>query len=310
MFRPRHFITVVAVCMMAAGCTSRDDGESIWRYFSRRCGGGAFHARHTAEHRSGRGMRIRPVPLYIRRRRHPVGLRRSGEVDRLEPVEQLRYIYTPKPRMVIDSYGTFTVREISVEWLEGVTGSPTFWFHADTDAVPERTSCGASAQRTKEINDALKNPSFMLAAIPALCPLQSCDATNEEALLNDLTEGYWREEQDENKLLVRFSGSGKSFLHACPARTRPAGTMHTTIHPSNPIHNTPSTSGTGGSACFPDAWYDILVLNSTTLTLGTDDGETVKFHQGPGRIRYRHVPEEYLRQTPGNLSGKLTEPKK
>ena len=58
-----------------------------------------------------------------------------------EPVEQLRYIYTPKAaEMVIDSYGTFTVREISVErlWLEGVTGSLDLRFHADTDAVPER----------------------------------------------------------------------------------------------------------------------------------------------------------------------------
>ena len=33
-----------------------------------------------------------------------------------------------------------------------------------------------------------KNLILMLAAIPALCPLQSCDATKEEALLNDLTE--------------------------------------------------------------------------------------------------------------------------
>ena len=42
--------------------------------------------------------------------------------------------------MVIDPYGTFTVREISVErlWLEGVTGSLDLRFHADTDAVPER----------------------------------------------------------------------------------------------------------------------------------------------------------------------------
>ena len=31
-----------------------------------------------------------------------------------------------------------------------------------------------------------KNLILMLAAIPALCPLQSCDATKEEALLNDL----------------------------------------------------------------------------------------------------------------------------
>ena len=30
-----------------------------------------------------------------------------------------------------------------------------------------------------------KNLILMLAAIPALCPLQSCDATKEEALLND-----------------------------------------------------------------------------------------------------------------------------
>lgn len=65
----------------------------------------------------------------------------KGEGTASEPVEQLRYIYTPKAaEMVIDSYGTFTVREISVErlWLEGVTGSLDLRFHADTDAVPER----------------------------------------------------------------------------------------------------------------------------------------------------------------------------
>ena len=48
----------------------------------------------------------------------------EGEGTASEPVEQLRYIYTPKAaEMVIDSYGTFTVREISVErlWLEGGT---------------------------------------------------------------------------------------------------------------------------------------------------------------------------------------------
>lgn len=39
-----------------------------------------------------------------------------------------------------------------------------------------------------------KNLILTLAAIPALCLLQSCDAGKEETLMNDLTEGYWREE--------------------------------------------------------------------------------------------------------------------
>ena len=72
--------------------------------------------------------------------------------------------------------------------------------------------------------------------------------------------------------------------------------MHTTIHPSNPIHNTPSTSGTGG--LLPDAWYDILVLNSTTLTLGTDDGETVKFIKVPAESVTVMSREEYLDKHP------------
>ena len=102
------------------------------------------------------------------------------EVDRLEPVEQLRYIYTPQSReMVIDSYGTFTVREISVERAaEGVTGSPT------SGSMRTRTRFRKGNElrgfRTTDKRDkrcAGKPLILMLAAIPALCPLQSCDAT-------------------------------------------------------------------------------------------------------------------------------------
>ena len=95
-----------------------------------------------------------------------------------------------------------------------------------------------------------KNLILTLAAIPALCLLQSCDAGKEETLMNDLTEGYWREEQDENKLLVRFSGSESLFYYACSGPDK-TGRYDAYYDTSNPIRNTPSTSGTGGSACSP-----------------------------------------------------------
>lgn len=163
MFRPRHFITVAAVCMMAAGCTSKDDGRvnmeillsTVW------CGERFTPdiQQNTVPERDAESALF----LYIFGEDGILSVfAAEGEGTASEPVEQLRYIYTPKAaEMVIDSYGTFTVREISVErlWLEGVTGSLDLRFHADTDAVPERErACGASAQRTKEINDALEKP--------------------------------------------------------------------------------------------------------------------------------------------------------
>lgn len=142
MFRPRHFITVVAVCMMAAGCTSRDDGRvnmeillsTVW------CGERFTPdiQQNTVPERDAESVLF----LYIFGEDGILSVfAAEGEGTASEPVEQLRYIYTPKAaEMVIDSYGTFTVREISVErlWLEGVTGSLDLRFHADTDAVPER----------------------------------------------------------------------------------------------------------------------------------------------------------------------------
>ena len=162
MFRPRHFITVAAVCMMAAGCTSKDDGRvnmeillsTVW------CGERFTPdiQQNTVPERDAESALF----LYIFGEDGILSVfAAEGEGTASEPVEQLRYIYTPKAaEMVIDSYGTFTVREISVErlWLGG--------HRQPRPSVPcghgrgsgKGTSCGASAQRTKEINDALEKP--------------------------------------------------------------------------------------------------------------------------------------------------------
>ena len=161
MFRPRHFITVVAVCMMAAGCTSRDDGRvnmeillsTVW---------GAFHARHTAEHRSGEGCGIRPVPLYIRRRRHPVGLRRRRGRDRLGARRTTAVHLHPQSRGDGDRF----IRNVHRTGDIGRAAVAGGGHRQPRPSVPcghgrgsgKGTSCGASAQRTKEINDALEKP--------------------------------------------------------------------------------------------------------------------------------------------------------
>ena len=143
-----------------------------------------------------------------------------------------------------------------------------------------------------------KNLILTLAAIPALCLLQSCDAGKEETLMNDLTEGYWREEQDENKLLVRFSGSESLFYYACSGPDK-TGRYDAYYDTSIQSYTQYAIDVRNGRLCLlPDAWYDILVLNSTTLTLGTDDGETVKFIKVPAASVTVMSREDYLDKHP------------
>ena len=85
--------------MMAAGCTSRDDGRvnmeillsTVW------CGERFTPdiQQNTVPERDAESALF----LYIfGEDGSPVGLRRRREGTASEPVEQLRYIYTPKPR--------------------------------------------------------------------------------------------------------------------------------------------------------------------------------------------------------------------
>ena len=162
-----------------------------------------------------------------------------------------------------------------------------------------------------------KNLILMLAAIPALCPLQSCDATKEEALLNDLTEKQLIDARsrvtlvDDGKqtagTLLRFR---KSFLLRLlrPGQGRPVRCILRYIHPIlyTIRHRRPERAALPASRR--------MVRHSRTQQYHPHAGNgrrgDRKIHQGPGRIRYRHVPGRVSRQTPGNLSGKLTEPKK
>ena len=142
MFRPRHFITVAAVSYDGRRLYEQRRRES--QYGDTSLDGvvwGAFHARHTAEHRSGEGCGIRPVPLYIRRRRHPVGLRRRRGRDRLGARRTTAVHLHPQSRgdgdrFIRNVHRTGDIGRAAV--AGGVTGSLDLRFHADTDAVPER----------------------------------------------------------------------------------------------------------------------------------------------------------------------------
>lgn len=163
MFRPRHFITVAAVCMMAAGCTSKDDGRvnmeillsTVW------CGERFTPdiQQNTVPERDAESALF----LYIFGEDGILSVfAAEGEGTASEPVEQLRYIYTPKAAEMVIEF----IRNVHRTGDIGRAAVAGGGHRQPRPSVPcghgrgsgKGTSCGASAQRTKEINDALEKP--------------------------------------------------------------------------------------------------------------------------------------------------------
>jgi hypothetical protein len=140
MFRPWHWIAAATVCISAAGCAP-SDSERVNReiLLSTVWCGQQFVPRTQG-----------PLPeeaterrLYIFGENGILSVLAEEAGPGSEAVEELRYIYTPQAaEMVIDTYGSFVVREISVErlWLEGIYGTLDLHFYADTETVPQKKS--------------------------------------------------------------------------------------------------------------------------------------------------------------------------
>lgn len=162
MFRPRHFITVAAVCMMAAGCTSRDDGRvnmeillsTVW------CGERFTPdiQQNTVPERDANP----PCSSIYSEKTAPVGLRRRRGRDRLGARRTTAVHQHPQSRGDGDRF----IRNVHRAGDIGRAAVAGGGHRQPRPSVPcghgrgsgKGTSCGASAQRTKEINDALEKP--------------------------------------------------------------------------------------------------------------------------------------------------------
>lgn len=137
-------------------------------------------------------------------------------------------------------------------------------------------------------------------AAAMLVSLQSCDGTAEPQVPGELTDGYWRMESDYTQLL-HFSGSGHMFYYVCT----PTGSdsfdacYDTSVQP----HTRYAIDMPNGRICLlPDTWYDIAVLTVEAFTLGTDDGQSIKYAKVPSAAVRLLTEEEYHDLYPENGS--------
>lgn len=149
----------------------------------------------------------------------------------------------------------------------------------------------------------LKNIIPLLTACVLSFALHSCAEDREETLLRDLTDGYWLQEEAPDQPLMRFSGSEQLFyyIHSAPDATgRYDACYDTSIQPYTKY----AIDFRNGRLClFPDRWYDILVLDASTLSLGDDEGGYVKFIKIPAGSVTVLTLEEYRDRHPEAVSG-------
>lgn len=147
MVRLRHWITAAATCILAVGCTDSNDDRvnreillsTVW-----------YGERFLPETEPDAVPDEETGPdecLFVFGEDGILSVFGLPEGTGSEPLDELRYIYTAgSGEMVIDSYGVFTVREISVERLlmEGVSGTLDLRFYADADIVPDEEPTAAN----------------------------------------------------------------------------------------------------------------------------------------------------------------------
>mgnify|MGYP001029708467 CR=1 FL=1 len=149
------------------------------------------------------------------------------------------------------------------------------------------------------IEKTILSRALCLAALAA--PLLSCSMAKEEELMQELTRGYWQEETSQAQRLVRFSDSEQIFYYVCSGPDA-AGGYDACYDTSIQTYTKYAIDFRNGRLCLlPDAWYDILVLNGSTLTLSGDDGENVKFMKIPAEAVRIISREEFLDKHPTSL---------
>ncbi len=134
---------IAVACLMMAGCVARDMYtvnkeilvSTVW------CGDRFVPAGAAVPADEWRGSRF----LYVFGTNGVLSVypESSGIAEGGDAVAMLRYIYTPEDdRLVIDSYGVFTVKELSVDRLrlEGDSGVLDLSFYAGAEPAPVPSS--------------------------------------------------------------------------------------------------------------------------------------------------------------------------
>lgn len=132
----------------------------------------------------------------------------------------------------------------------------------------------------------------------ALSCLVSCEDNEEEQIMTDLMDGYWLEAQLSNDAtLVKFGDSGHVFYYICTEGDAP-GIYDAYYDVASQLHTRYAVDVCNGRLCLlPDAWYDIVVLNGSSMTL-SDGTESVKFTKVPqGNVNVLS-DEEYFDRHP------------
>ena len=118
---------------------------------------------------------------------------------------------------------------------------------------------------------------FAIAASLPILLCWGCDS-GSDGLMADLTDGYWLADatEDSEAFMISFSDSGQVFSYVCAAADN--GGFDAYYDSSFTDFYKYAVDISNKRLCFlPDRWFDILVLNKNTLTLGADDNSSLKF---------------------------------
>ena len=139
---------------------------------------------------------------------------------------------------------------------------------------------------------------MMFALSAALSCFVSCEDNEEEQIMTDLMDGYWMEMQPSGDApLVKFGASGHVFYYVY-VESDVAGIYDAYYDVASQLHTRYAVDVCNGRLCLlPDAWYDIVVLNGSSMTL-SDGTESVKFTKVPqGNVNVLS-DEEYFDRHP------------
>lgn len=139
--------------------------------------------------------------------------------------------------------------------------------------------------------------SMLAAAALAVALLATGCEDVQETAMEELTDGYWvPADTAEAQYLISFDRAWRMFYYQCvPVGKGFDACYDAAVQP----HSGYAVDAVNGRLCFlPNEWYDILVLDATTLTLSSSDGQnTVRFVKVAGKVVVLS-PEEFRERHP------------
>ncbi len=138
--------------------------------------------------------------------------------------------------------------------------------------------------------------SMLAAAALAVALLATGCEDVQETAMEELTDGYWVPDTTDASYLISFDRSWRMFYYQCvPVGKGFDACYDAAVQP----HSGYAVDAVNGRLCFlPNEWYDILLLDATTLTLSSSDRQnTVRFVKAEGKVIVLS-PEEFRERHP------------